>query len=108
MPRVASEAAAFVGRRIGDRRRTLAVTQDELAAQSGIDSSNIRAYENGRALPNIQSLVRIAVALQVQPGTLIDGLTLEQFATPEQDVRRRAVDRLTAIGAPPEGSAPIP
>ena len=89
MPRVASQAAEFVGRRIGDRRRVLAVTQDELAAASGIDSSNIRAYENGRTMPNVQSLVRIAIALQVQPGTLIDGLTTELFGTPESDGRRR-------------------
>lgn len=90
MPRVASEAATFVGRRIGERRRKLAVTQDELAAASGIDSSNIRAYENGRTMPSIQSLVRIAIALQVDPGTFIDGLTLELFAIPDRDGRRRA------------------
>lgn len=29
----------------------------------GIDSSNIRSYENGRAMPSIYSLVRIALAL---------------------------------------------
>lgn len=89
MPRVASEAAAFIGRRIGDRRRRLAVTQDELAAASGIDSSNIRAYENGRTMPNIQSLVRIAVALQVEPGTFIDGISIDLFAVPDHDGRRR-------------------
>ncbi|MET4781082.1 helix-turn-helix transcriptional regulator [Glaciihabitans sp. UYNi722] len=89
MPRVPSEAATFVGRRIGDRRRMLAVTQDELAARSGIDSSNIRAYENGRTLPSVHSLVRIAIALHVEPGTFIDGLSMDLFVAPEGDRRRR-------------------
>jgi len=56
------------------------MTQDELAAGSGIDSSNIRVYENGRSMPGIHSLVRVAVALDVDPGELLEGLTLEKFA----------------------------
>jgi transcriptional regulator with XRE-family HTH domain len=66
------------------------LTQDELAAATGIDSSNIRAYENGRALPSVQSLVRLAAALGVQPGELLDGLTPELFTKAAHDRRRRA------------------
>lgn len=64
------------------------MTQDELAARSGIDSSNIRAYENGRAMPSIHSLVRIAAALGAPPGELLNGLTVELFATPDPNRRR--------------------
>jgi transcriptional regulator with XRE-family HTH domain len=80
MPRTASDAAAYVGQRIAERRRALGMTQDELAAASGIDSSNIRAYENGRSMPGVHSLVRVAVALDVNPGELLEGLTLDKFA----------------------------
>jgi transcriptional regulator with XRE-family HTH domain len=66
------------------------MTQDELAAATGIDSSNIRAYENGRAMPSVQSLVRIAYALGVDPGVLLDGLLPELFALSADDGRRRA------------------
>jgi transcriptional regulator with XRE-family HTH domain len=66
------------------------MTQDELAAASGIDSSNIRAYENGRALPNLHTLVRIAGALGLQPGELLSGLTLEMFAPSSGDGRRQS------------------
>jgi transcriptional regulator with XRE-family HTH domain len=55
------------------------MTQDELAAASGIDSSNIRAYEKGRATPNLFTLSRISTALGVEPGALLDGLTPEMF-----------------------------
>jgi transcriptional regulator with XRE-family HTH domain len=89
VPRVASEAAAYVGKRIVTRRLQLALTQDELAAGSGIDSSNIRAYENGRAMPNVYSLVRIATALQLESGFLLDGLTADLFATAAEDKRQK-------------------
>ncbi len=90
MPRVASPAAAHIGQAISAQRRRLAMTQDELAAGSGIDSSNIRAYENGRAIPNLHSLVRLATALNVDPGALIAGLTSDLFAVSNEDGRRRA------------------
>ena len=55
---------------------------------TGIDSSNIRSYESGRAMPNIYTLARIADALTVTPGELLDGLTLDHFE--EIADRRRA------------------
>jgi transcriptional regulator with XRE-family HTH domain len=65
----------------------MAMTQDQLAAVSGIDSSNIRAYENGRSTPGIHSLVRIATALGLEPGALLEGLTLEHFEAPTEKAR---------------------
>ncbi|GAA1930235.1 hypothetical protein GCM10009775_22870 [Microbacterium aoyamense] len=79
MARVASAAAAHVGARIAETRRTYTMTHDQLAATTGIDSSNIRSYESGRSLPNIHNLMRIAVALDVEPGRLLEGLTLDLF-----------------------------
>lgn len=79
MPRVPSAAAVHVGRQIAQTRQKYSMTHDQLAARSGIDSSNIRSYESGRAMPNIHTLVRIADALDIDPGTLLDGLTLDLF-----------------------------
>lgn len=90
MPRVPSPAAAHIGGLIAGERTRLALTQDALAAASGIDSSNIRAYENGRALPNLHSLLRIADALGIEVSALLDGLTLEMFPVSPNDGRRRA------------------
>ncbi len=66
------------------------MSQDELAARTGIDSSNIRAYENGRAMPSVHTLVRIADALGVMPADLLEDLTLDLFVAPDHDGRRRA------------------
>lgn len=90
MPRVPSAAAAHIGGLIAAQRTQLGLTQDQLAAESGIDSSNIRAYENGRAMPNLYSLLRIADALGTQPAALLDGLALEMFPAPPADGRPRA------------------
>lgn len=90
MPSVPSNAAAFIGQRIADARKEGGWTQDEIAAKSGIDSSNIRKYENGRAMPNIHSLVRIAEALGVEPGQFLKGITSDLFAVVANDGRRRS------------------
>lgn len=79
MPRVPSAAAAHVGAQIVHFRTRQGMTQDQLAVASDIDSSNIRSYESGRAMMNVRSLVRIADALGVLPGDLIDGVTPDMF-----------------------------
>ena len=60
------------------------------AVLSEIDSSNIRSYESGRSMLSIQTLLRIADALQRDPGDFLDGLTLEMFPVPANDGRRSA------------------
>ncbi|MGO3833858.1 MAG: helix-turn-helix domain-containing protein, partial [Microbacteriaceae bacterium] len=82
MPRVPSRAAEHIGQLMLEQRRMRGMTQDEVAAVSGIDSSNIRAYERGRSMPNVQSLVRVADALDVHPGVLLEGLTPAIFREP--------------------------
>ena len=79
MPRVPSPAAAHIGRQIAEARKRYSYTQDQLAAATGIDSSNIRGYESGRAMVSVHTLVRIAEALAVTPGDLLDGLTVDLF-----------------------------
>jgi transcriptional regulator with XRE-family HTH domain len=90
MPRVPSPAAAHIGGLIAEQRTRLGLTQDQLAARSDIDSSNIRAYENGRAMPNLHSLMRIAGALDVEVAALLAGLELGMFPVAESDGRRRS------------------
>lgn len=55
------------------------MTIDELAVASRIDSSNIRSYESGRALMSVHSLVRIAEALDIEAGVLLEGVSSGMF-----------------------------
>ena len=68
------------------------MTQDQLAVRSDIDSSNVRAYEAGRALPNLQTLVRIAEALKTPAGYFLEELTVDMFPTAVSDRRRRTTE----------------
>ncbi|WP_188436413.1 helix-turn-helix domain-containing protein [Microbacterium murale] len=79
MPRTPSAAAAHIGSRISAARAARSMTVDQLAVASRIDSSNIRSYESGRALMSVHSLVRIAEALEVEAGALLDGVSSEMF-----------------------------
>lgn len=87
VPRVASAAAAHIGERIATARQRYTTTQDQLAVRADIDSSNIRSYEKGRAMPSIHTLVRIAIALDTEPGELLEGLTLDLFDAPDRRSR---------------------
>lgn len=79
--RIPSPAAALVGSRIRERRNELQLTQDQLAHACEIDPSNLRAYENGRGMPNVYTVVRISAALMLDnPGELLQGLTAELFS----------------------------
>lgn len=79
MPRTPSHAASIVGAQIRAVRNERKMTQDQLAVGSGIDSANIRSFESGRALPSLQSLVRVADALGCPTSALIDDLAPGHF-----------------------------
>ncbi|MFE6735217.1 helix-turn-helix domain-containing protein [Microbacterium sp. NPDC057650] len=89
MPRVPSPAAVRIGELISAQRVHRGLTQDQLAVLSEIDSANIRGYEKGRSLMNIPTLIRIADALRITPGSLLDGVTVEMLPAPKPDARRR-------------------
>ena len=73
MPSPESEVARIVGLRIQHARQESLLTQRALEQLSGIDVSNIGKYERGTALPNLGSLIRIAHALGIDPGELMQG-----------------------------------
>lgn len=85
MPRVATAAAARIGVNVADQRRGRGLSVDQLATATGIDSSDIRAYENGRALTGLQSLVRIEEALEVDPPALFAGVDSGMFTRSKDD-----------------------
>lgn len=79
VPRIGSPAAERIGSNMRAQRARKDMTVLAVAKQSGVDPSNITAYEQGRSMPNLRSLVRIAEALEVAPGSLVDGVTASMF-----------------------------
>lgn len=69
-----SDAARLVGRRLKELRTEAGATRLWLGVHAGVDVSNITKYETGKALPSLGTLVRLAEALEAEPGELIVGL----------------------------------
>lgn len=55
----------FLDRNIRFLRRTLGLSQEELAARIGLNRGNIASYENGTAEPKINNLLKMAVVFGV-------------------------------------------
>lgn len=55
-------------------RRDRGLTQAELARRAGIPRPNLSAIEQGRHEVSLQTIRRLAAALQVRPGVLVDGV----------------------------------
>jgi transcriptional regulator with XRE-family HTH domain len=58
------------------------LTQEELEEVSGVDQSIISRIERGELRnPGIQTVVKLATALKVNPGTLVFGTVTEERAS---------------------------
>ncbi len=65
-----------LNKKIGDivrkQRVKLGLSQQDLAGDADMERSYISALENGRKSIQVKTLVRVATALNVKPGKLLD------------------------------------
>lgn len=76
---IESTAAMTIGRRIEEARAKAGASRLDLAYHARVDPTNLGRYETGKALPNLATLVRLAETLGVDPGSLVTGLSFEDF-----------------------------
>ena len=67
------------GQKIRTLRKEKKLTQKQLGQLSGIDEANIRKYELDRQNPKIETLEKIASALDVPLAVLVENLTWETW-----------------------------
>ena len=60
-----------VARRIGETRKRRGFTQEELAARAGISSTHMGVIERGIKVPNLDTFVSLANALEVSADELL-------------------------------------
>jgi len=70
----APTAAQLFGRRVRERRLKLGLSQVELAAACGIHDTYVSSIESGHRNVGLDIIVRLARALDVDPGTLLRGI----------------------------------
>jgi len=67
-----------VARRFGENlrkcRRLAGFSQEELGMRSSLHRTEIGLLERGARVPRIDTLIKIASALQIPPAELIDGI----------------------------------
>lgn len=66
-------AVAF-GRRLRDLRESQGLSRDALATLSGVSHRALDYLELGHRAPTLPTVMALADALGVTPGTLVDGL----------------------------------
>lgn len=62
----------MLGDRLKESRKQAGLTQEELATLVGVHPLTISHFETGRVVPSLDTLKRLAAALGVQPGVLLD------------------------------------
>lgn len=64
--------AEEIGRLIREERKKKGLTQAVVAQSAGIAVNSLRLYEAGKRKPNIETLIHIAEALEVDPYSIMD------------------------------------
>lgn len=61
-----------LGKNLRDARDRLGITQEEVAARSGVQAGEISRIERGKRDPQVSTLEKIAAAVEMPPGRLLD------------------------------------
>jgi transcriptional regulator with XRE-family HTH domain len=69
-----SAASVAFGQRLREVRADAGLSQDTLAERAGVHATAIGRMERGGREPRLATILRLARALGVQPGTLLDEL----------------------------------
>lgn len=74
MPTPRSEALQTLGSRVREARHALGLSQEALGDVSGLHWTFVGQVERGRRNLSVHNLLRLAQALEVDPGDLVTGL----------------------------------
>ncbi|MBN2258316.1 MAG: helix-turn-helix transcriptional regulator, partial [Anaerolineaceae bacterium] len=96
------EITKKIGRIIARIRQNKKVTQVELAEMLNLDQSLICSYENGTRRIPINQFVKIARALGVSPGKLLDEAESSNGKIPSIHISRRFLKRVEEMEQLPE------
>jgi transcriptional regulator with XRE-family HTH domain len=61
-----------LGINLREARKKLGLTQEEVARRSGVHSTEVSRIEGGKRDPKVSTLERLAKAVEVNPGRLLD------------------------------------
>ena len=63
---------AGLGTNLREARERLGLTQEQVAERSGVHATEVSRIEGGKRDPKVSTVIRLAGALEVRPGQLLD------------------------------------
>lgn len=79
-----SAASRILGERVKTARIALGLSQIQVWQISGIHFTNIGKIERGEANPALHTIVRLADALNIDPGELVSGINAHDLPVNDQ------------------------
>ncbi len=61
-----------LGTNLREARERLGLTQEQVAKRSGVHATEVSRIETGKPDPQVSTLLRLAKAVEVRPGRLLD------------------------------------
>ena len=61
-----------LGKNLRETREKLGLTQEEVAERSGVQAGEVSRIERGKRDPQVSTLEKLAVAVELPPGRLLD------------------------------------
>lgn len=90
---------SVIGARIKALRKSMGMSQSDLAELIGCDAPLIGRYERGVNLPGIEQLIRIATVFNVAPGELLPG-GQDALRTRLIALRQEIAEKITEVDSP--------
>lgn len=63
---------AALGTNVREVRERLGLTQEQVAERSGVHATEVSRIEGGKRDPQVSTVLRLAKALEIEPGRLLD------------------------------------
>ena len=61
-----------LGKNLRSARKRLGLTQEQVAERSGVQAGEVSRIERGKRDPQVSTLEKLAAAVEVAPGRLLD------------------------------------
>ncbi|WP_122423092.1 helix-turn-helix domain-containing protein [Pseudomonas viridiflava] len=88
----------YIGSRVKTFRKARNLTQGELASLVGCEKMTISRYERGAGPPNVEHLMKLAIALGVSPSELLPPTDISEAREHLPRLRDEAIQRILSIG----------
>jgi len=70
--RLDDQCVGNLGKNLRKARKELGLTQEEVAERSGVQAGEVSRIECGKRDPKVSTLEKLAVAVEMPPGRLLD------------------------------------